>query len=418
VWYQSRGVPVLEEDGSIREWVGCLVYIEDRKRAAQQQAEAETALRDLNERLEQRVEAEARERAQIWNVSQDLLLVADMEGKFLNVNPAWTASLGWSEADLIGNTSEWLRHPNDREKTRAELTRLAEGRRTLQFENRLRHRDGTYRWLSWTAVPDRGLIYSVARDVTELRKSEQLYHQAQAELAHVTRVTMLGELTASIAHEVSQPLAAVVSNAEASLLWLDPGTLNLDKARRSVEWIVKDGKRAGEVIHRVRALTKRADIQKAPLLINDVVDEVISLVQREMLNHRVSLQKELASDLPAVFVDRIQLQQVIINLVINSIEAMHSVTGRARELTIRSRRHGAHEVLLTVEDCGVGIPAENTDHLFIAFFTTKPSGMGMGLSIARSIIEAHGGKLWAESNLPQGAAFHFTLPLRQEDDLS
>jgi signal transduction histidine kinase len=151
-----------------------------------------------------------------------------------------------------------------------------------------------------------------------------------------------------------------------------------------------------------------------PIHINDIVDEVISLVQREMFDHRVSLRKELASTLPMVFVDRIQLQQVIINLVINGIEAMQPVTDRPRELTIRSRRDGSHQVLVTVKDCGVGISAENVDRLFSPFFTTKSNGMGMGLSIGRSIIEAHGGRLWAESNLPQGAAFHFTLPLHQE----
>ena len=154
-------------------------------------------------------------------------------------------------------------------------------------------------------------------------------------------MTTLGELTASIAHEVNQPLAGISSNAEACLRWLDRGTPNLDAARRSVEWIINDCNRAGEVIQRVRALAKRTDIQKAPLHINDIVDEVISLVQREMSNHRVSLRKELASGLPMVFADRIQLQQVIINLVINSIEAMQSVTDRPRELTIRSRQDGA-----------------------------------------------------------------------------
>jgi signal transduction histidine kinase len=227
-------------------------------------------------------------------------------------------------------------------------------------------------------------------------------------------VTTLGELTASIAHEVNQPLAGISSNAEACLRWLDRGTPDLDAARRSVEWIINDCNRAGEVIQRVRSLAKRTDIQKAPLHINDLVDEVISLVQREMSNHQVSLRKELASSLPLVFVDRIQLQQLIINLLINSIEAMQPVIDRPRELTIRSRRDGAHQVLVTVKDCGVGISAENADRLFSAFFSTKPSGMGMGLSIGRSIIEAHGGRLWAEANLRQGAAFHFTLPSHQE----
>jgi C4-dicarboxylate-specific signal transduction histidine kinase len=266
---------------------------------------------------------------------------------------------------------------------------------------------------------DQGVAFVL--DLTErkeaeenLRDSERRYREAQAELAHVTRVTTLGELTASIAHEVNQPLAGISSNAEACLRWLDRGTPNLDAARRSVEWIINDCNRAGEVIQRVRALAKRTNIQKVPLQINDIVSEVISLVQREVLDHQVSLRKELASALPMVFVDRIQLQQVIINLVINSVEAMQSVTDRPRELTIRSRRDGAHQVLLTVKDCGDGISAENADRLFNAFFTTKPSGMGMGLSIGRSIIEAHGGRLWAESNLPQGAALHFTLPLYQD----
>jgi signal transduction histidine kinase len=237
----------------------------------------------------------------------------------------------------------------------------------------------------------------------------------QAELAHVTRVTTLGELTTTIAHEVNQPLAGISSNAEACLRWLNGGTPNLDAARRSIEWIINDCYRAGEVIQRVRALAKKTSVQKLPLQINDVVDEVISLVQREMSKHRVSLRKELASALPMVSADRIQLQQVIINLVINSIEAMQSVTDRPRELTIGSRRDGEHQVLVTVKDCGIGIPAENVDRLFSAFFTTKASGMGMGLSICRSIIGAHGGRLWAEPNLPQGAAFYFTVPLGQED---
>ena len=181
VWHQARGVAVLEDDGSIREWVGICVDIADRKRAAQQQIEAEKALRDLNETLEQRVEAEAQERARIWNVSQDLLVVADAEGKFLNVNPAWTAALGWSEGDLIGKTSEWLLHPDDRDKTRAERARLVKGERTLRFESRMRRKDGTFRWLSWKAVPDRGLVYAVGRDITEIRDAEDALRKAQHE---------------------------------------------------------------------------------------------------------------------------------------------------------------------------------------------------------------------------------------------
>jgi signal transduction histidine kinase len=194
---------------------------------------------------------------------------------------------------------------------------------------------------------------------------------------------------------VNQPLAAVVANAEACLRWLDRGTPDLGAARRSVEWIIDDGNRAGEVIRRVRALANKTDIDKAPLDIHDVVKEVIALMQRELIGHQVLLRMEFAPALPMVLADRVQLQQVIINLVINGIEAMQSVT-------------------VSVTDSGVGISAENADRVFNAFFTTKSSGMGMGLSICRSIMEAHGGRLWATANLPHGTAFQFTLPVNAD----
>jgi signal transduction histidine kinase len=209
---------------------------------------------------------------------------------------------------------------------------------------------------------------------------------------------------------VSQPLAAVVSNAEACLRWFNRPTPDLDEARGSLESIIKDGNRAGEVIQRVRALANKTDIQKVPLDINEVINEVIPLVQLELISHRVSLRMELAPALPVVLADRIQMQQVIINLVINGIEAMQPVTDRPRELVIRSHQEEAHQVLVTMTDCGVGISAENADRLFNAFFTTKSSGMGMGLSICRSIIEAHGGRLSVSGNVGPGATFQFVLP--------
>jgi signal transduction histidine kinase len=241
--------------------------------------------------------------------------------------------------------------------------------------------------------------------------AEHALREAQAELAHVTRVTTLGELTASIAHEVNQPLAAVVANAEACLRWLGRETPNLEAARRSVEWIISDGNRASDVMQRVRALAKKSTIERVPLNINDLVRETVALVQHELISHQVLLRTELASNLPMIEADRVHLQQVIINLVMNGIEAMQPVEDRLRALVIRSLHDEAPQVLVSVTDCGVGISAENADRLFNAFFTTKPNGMGMGLSICRSIVEAHGGRLWSTGNLPHGATFHFTLPV-------
>ena len=215
------------------------------------------------------------------------------------------------------------------------------------------------------------------------------------------------------AHEVNQPLAAIVANGDACLRWLNRDVPELDEVRGALEGMINDGNRAADIIRRVRTLAKKTDAQKAALSINEVIDEVIQLLQREMVSHRASARLELASELPLVLVDRIQLQQVIINLVMNGMEAMAPVTDRPRELKILSRRD-ADQVLVAVQDSGVGIDPGEVDRLFNAFFTTKPNGMGMGLSICRSIIEAHGGKLWASRNVGTGATFQFTLPAYRE----
>jgi PAS domain S-box-containing protein len=255
----------------------------------------------------------------------------------------------------------------------------------------------------------------VASDISATVRAEQAeaaLQEAQANLAHATRVTTLGELAASIAHEVNQPLAAIMANAEACLRWLGSASPNMDAARRSVEWIIDDGSRAAEVIGRIRALAAKKGGVKTRLDINEVINEVRALVQRQLSDSRVSLRMELAPVALMVRADRVQLQQVIINLVMNGIEAMQPVTDRPHELTIRSQQNRANQALVMVEDRGVGISsAENPDRLFDAFFTTKSNGLGLGLSICRSIIEAHGGHLSASGNAGEGATFQFTLPL-------
>ena len=259
----------------------------------------------------------------------------------------------------------------------------------------------------------------VASDISATVRAEQAeaaLQEAQANLAHATRVTTLGELAASIAHEVNQPLAAIMANAEAALRWLSRSSPNVDAARRSVEWIINDGSRAAEVIGRVRALAAKKGGERTWLDINDVIREVRALVQRQLSDNRVLLRVELAPAALMVHADRVQLQQVIINLVMNGVEAMQQVTDRPHELTIRSRKNHAGHALVIVEDRGVGLSSSgNAERLFDAFFTTKSNGLGLGLSICRSIIEAHGGQLSASGNADHGAAFQFSLPLHQEN---
>jgi C4-dicarboxylate-specific signal transduction histidine kinase len=247
-------------------------------------------------------------------------------------------------------------------------------------------------------------------DVTERKRAEQALHRSQAELAHVSRVTTLGELLASIAHETNQPLTAIVADASASLNRLAAVDPDLEEVRDALNAIVAEGHRAGDVIQRIRQLATKTDPCRAPLDLNDVIRGVVPLIVAEVRHHQVSLRVELAPTLPSVLGDRVQVQQVIINLVINGIEAMAPVADRTRELVIRSRPHDGDEVLVAVEDAGIGIDVTNVDRLFDAFFTTKPAGMGMGLSISRSIIDGHGGRLWATPNPTHGATFQFTLP--------
>jgi C4-dicarboxylate-specific signal transduction histidine kinase len=248
-------------------------------------------------------------------------------------------------------------------------------------------------------------------DVTAAREAQEALHTAQAELARVTRVTALGQISASIAHEVNQPLAAIATNASASLRWLTREVPEVDEARVNLSRIVEDANRAGGVIRRVCDLAKGADPEVIPLDINEVIDETVALVKQEALSHRVTVQLQLAPGLPLVRGDRIQLQQVIINLAINGVQAMATVTDRARVLTIQTEQRKSDQVLVTVQDVGVGVGVEpeGLDRLFSAFYTTKADGMGMGLSICRSIVEAHGGRVWASRNIGSGMTFQFTI---------
>jgi PAS domain S-box-containing protein len=312
-------------------------------------------------------------------------------------------------------------HPDELAVVQRVIDRAANDRQDFAFEHRLRLPGGTVKHVRVVARAmrsDTGNVDFVGAvmDVTSIRLAERELQNTRTELAHVMRVTSLGELTASIAHEVNQPLGAVVANAEACLGWLDRESPDLHEAHAAIERIIRDGHRAGEVIRRVRALIKRTDAQMAPLDVNEIISEARTIVEHELLRYRVSLRMEPSTDLPAVFGDRIQLQQVVLNLIINGIEAMQSITDRQRELTIRSRQDETQQVQVTVMDCGIGLPAESAHRIFDAFVTTKSTGMGMGLSICRSIIQAHGGRIWASSNEPFGAKVQFTLPLHRSEE--
>jgi len=357
------------------------------------------------------------------------IVIWDIQGRIIDANQAFLDIVGYAREDLVSGRLRWpelapAEWRGSDEQIIAELQAVG----TLQpREKEYFRKDGRrvpvlvaralFEW-----KPDEGVSFVIdmtdrKRAEEKLRASERRLLDAQMELAHVTRVTTLGELAASIAHEVNQPLAAVVANAEAGLRWLRRGTPDVDAACRSVEWIIDDGNRASEVIRRVRALAKKTSLEKVPLDVSDVAGETIALVQRDLISHRVSLRTEFAPALPTILGDRVQLQQVILNLVMNGVEAMQAVTDRPRELVIRSRQDEKQNVLVSVTDCGVGISAENADRLFNAFFTTKASGMGMGLSICRSIIEAHGGRLWATANAHHGATVQFTLPVNADTAL-
>jgi PAS domain S-box-containing protein len=336
------------------------------------------------------------------------------------VNRRWLEYTGFSHEETAGSGWQAAVHPED-------LARHAESWRVSVaagqvFEDEVRFRraaDGEYRWFLVRGVPLRdghGNIlkwYGIIADIEDRKRAEeerQRLRQLEADLAHINRVSMMGELAASIAHEVNQPLSGVVSNGSACLRWLAADVPNLEEARENARRIVRDGKRAAEVIARIRALSKRAATSRERLDLNETIQDVLALVADEAKKESVIVRTQFADDLSPVSADRVQLQQVILNLVMNAIEAMSSVGDRARELAITTRNIDPDQVQVTVEDSGIGIDAQTIDKIFDSFYTTKPGGMGMGLSISSSILQAHGGHLWATPNDGRGASFHFTLP--------
>jgi signal transduction histidine kinase len=310
------------------------------------------------------------------------------------------------EAEEVGTIAV---HPEDRDRIVRRLGASFASSEPFEEEMRIRRTDGEYRWFLSRAVPlrdKRGKVvkwYGAATDIEDRKRAEQL----QADLAHTNRVSMLGELAASISHELKQPISAAVMDAQASLRWLSSDQPDLDQARRATAAIVKDGRLAVDIIDRLRSLYKKAPPQREPVDADEIIDEMVLLLRSEANEYAVSIRTDVALDLPKMTADRVQLQQVLMNLMLNSIDAMKETGG---VLTIRMERYEGGQVLISVSDTGVGLPSGRADEIFDAFFTTKPQGSGMGLAISRSIVEAHGGRLWTTSQDGLGATFHFTLP--------
>jgi len=310
-------------------------------------------------------------------------------------------------------------HPEDAALVKQTIERASQDGKDFEHEGRLLMADGSLKYVHVVAHAVRNESGSVefvgaVMDVTERKQAEEALRKVQGELAHVTRVLTLGEITASIAHEVNQPLAGVTTNGNAGLRWLARNPPDLAEARACLQRIVRDGNRASEVIVWMRAFARKAAPQTARLAINDVLAEVLALADSELRRHGVALHTEVAADLPLVWGDRIQLQQVLLNLLLNGMEAMRTVTDRPRVLRIRAQPHEAGHVLVAVQDAGTGIDPQHLEQIFTPFFTTKPAGLGLGLAISRSIVEAHGGRLWASCDEGPGAVFRFSLPIEDE----
>jgi PAS domain S-box-containing protein len=358
--------------------------------------------------------AALREQAELLDVTHDGVFTRTMDDVITYWNRGAEELYGWKREEAVGSVSHALMHtkfPVPLEVISAELFR------TGRWEGELVHTSKDGRQIEvgsrWSLQRDERkrpvAILETNNDVTAAKHAQAALHAAQAELAHVARITTLGEMSTSIAHEVNQPLAAIVTHGEASLRWLKRGAPVINEAVHCVTRIISDANRASDVIRRIRELAKKAEPEVTRLDINQVIEAVVALARHEAASHRVALRLDLALHLPLVLGDRIQLQQVIINLLMNGLQAMAKVADRPRVLFIRTRPYETDKVLVSVEDVGVGIEGDSADRLFNAFYTTKPNGMGMGLSICRSIIEAHGGRISAAPNSGPGMTFQFTL---------
>jgi PAS domain S-box-containing protein len=339
----------------------------------------------------------------------------------VHLSDEWYRLYGFDSEDGIPTVEQRLQriHPEDRAKWQEAIDRAVREKSDYDVEFRILLPGTTVKYVHTVGHPvldgsgDLVQFVGSSTDITDGKRAEESLRQAQADLARVNRVTTMGELTASLAHEVNQPIAAAVTNAKTCLRWLTRHDPDVEEARAAAMRIVKDGTRAAEIIKRIRLLFKKGTSERELVDINEVIREMIVLLRGEAMRYSILVRTELEADPPRVMADRVQLQQVLMNLMVNGIDAMKDVVG-TRELAIKSQRAEKDQVLVSLDDTGVGLPPQQADQVFEAFFTTKPHGTGMGLSISRTIVESHGGRLWAVKNSPRGASFCFTLPTKVE----
>jgi PAS domain S-box-containing protein len=411
-WFLIRAVPLRETEGGISRWYGINLDIEDLKRAREEITERKRA----EERLR---ESEARFQA-MADTAPVMIWLTGTDGLCNYFNKPWLEFTGRSMEQEVG--TGWIEgvHPDDVQGCFDGFLPAFHARKPFRMQYRLRRADGEYRWIIESGIPRyaggefAGYIGSNI-DITDLKRAEgerERLRQAQSELAHINRVTTMGELAGSIAHEIRQPISAAHTNAQTCLRWLGRDQPDIEEAREAVSRIIQDVTRASEIIGRIRVLFKKGEPEREWVDVNEVVREMVSLMSSEAGRRAISIHTELTPELPMVRADRVQLQQVFMNLMLNGIDAINegNVTG---DLTIKSQRNPDDHVLISVSDTGIGLPPERADKVFDTFFTTKPQGTGMGLSISRSIIESHGGRLWATGNSDRGATFQFTLPVER-----
>jgi len=416
-YVRSSGHPIFNISGDLVEYVGTSIDVTERKRVDE---ERERLLASERAAFAEAVAAQQRFRDLVNSVEAIVWEANVPSFQFSFISKEAERVLGYPVERWLSEPTFWKDHvhPEDREWALQYCQTATAEKRNHQFEHRMIAADGSVVWLRdlVTVVVEGDRVTSVRGlmvDLTNRRQAEEALRQAQADLAYVSRVTTMGELTASLAHEVNQPIAAAVTNANTCLRWLTRDHPDVEEARAAAARIVKDGTRAGEIISRTRLLFEKGTPQHHLVDVNEVIGEMIVLLRGETTRYSISVRTELAADLPQVMGDRVQLQQVMMNLIMNSIDAMKDADG-TRELGIKSQRTENDQVLVSVSDTGVGLPPQQPDQVFNAFFTTKPHGTGMGLRISRSIIESHGGRLWAADNSPRGASFCFTLPTKAE----